>query len=248
MNTPAVPDAVGTVRAYRTWDVTGSAELRSVTRDWYWGPGVNRAACPAAATLEQVAAHRARVFGQATVFSHHIPDIDCACGLYASRDPGSRAIRDTEGRCFGVVELQGGIVFHEDNHVVRAERAVITAICLPRRWFHRKVISAITARYPGVAVYHSRRALLASYPPDPGITVTRPSPGQRRRRGRQLASSACQAALGWGLPAGITAHGVAAGQLWYALYGAALLSLNTAFLLRSQFRALFRKLARKNQP
>lgn len=96
---------------------------------------------------------------------HDVPVMECSCGLYACTDPNATEISRRHGSVFGVVEMSGGVVYHEKNTVIRAAKATIVALCMPKWDWKPETVVAIRARYPGVRIFRSRKRMLKEYPP-----------------------------------------------------------------------------------
>jgi hypothetical protein len=104
---------------------------------------------------------------------------DCSCGIYGWYKPD----RDWEtgGRAFAVVRLSGRAVLGSLG--VRAERAQILAVayvkpcdcgCSDNTETEKAFGEAMSAYYPGVALYPSRAALLEDFPPSDWESIVGP--------------------------------------------------------------------------
>jgi hypothetical protein len=173
--TAETPDVIGTVRAYRSWDLTPSGMLDAKTYSYPWKPGVNEATCdrdiPVFTSEPPFVLHFNRP-------RHQVPGEECSCGFYACTDPHSPALY--RAGVSGVVEMSGGIVEHELNTVIRAGKARITALCMPRDRFSEKETDQVRAQYPGVPVFRDRTAMLRKFPPAGAAAQARRSQLKRR--------------------------------------------------------------------
>lgn len=105
------PDFVQAAVGYRSWHLSASGELTSLTAAGAWRPGVNRAVC-----------HRG--------LEHRAPAAGCECGLYALHRH-----RDRQWMPSGVNAIHGAVAAWGDLEVhdtgFRAEFARVVALALP---------------------------------------------------------------------------------------------------------------------
>lgn len=139
-----IPDVVGEVRGYRTWDLLGGGMLDSHTRGYVWHNGVNFAVCPYFPFRD-----------------HAVPDMLCGCGLYSASTPHHPQI---PFGVFGVVECSGGIVQHETG-IQRSEKARVAALWLDPVKLNRVQRQKLRRNYPGTRMYTFRWRMIRAYPP-----------------------------------------------------------------------------------
>lgn len=143
---------VGQVEALRTFRIGADGSLYPLYVDSAWSDGENVARCRAVRPLDDVAT---------SSHPHDVPHPNCTCGFYAYANEGEAADNPHARHVLAVVATWGRMV--AGTRGVRAERAAIEAV-----WFSaavpRDLAARVAARYPGVAVYEDRTAMLVEHP------------------------------------------------------------------------------------
>jgi hypothetical protein len=160
MTDTAIPDIVGTVRGYRTWNLIGDRLYSPVYTAYGWRDGLNTATC-----------NRRYPY----YYPHDIPEMDCGCGFYSYYSP--RPALSAHGTVYGVIESQGGIVLAE--LAMRTARAQIVALCLDKE--DKPGRHVIEQHYPSIKVYASKRKMHKDFPPAKEIAGVE-IPWRRRHR------------------------------------------------------------------
>ena len=139
--------SVGEISALRTFRIGRSGSLCPLFSDTAWEDGPNRAQC-ANVPPGGVALHPA-------------PEPGCTCGFYAYGTEGAVEYRQ-ERHVLAVVSCWGRVI--AGTRGLRAEHGRIQAL-----WLSDAVPAALAARvaqrYPSVAIYRDRAAMLAEHPP-----------------------------------------------------------------------------------
>lgn len=139
---------VGEVVGLRTFRVDESGLLLPLYSALTWYDGPNTATC-------------APPTGESAGRPHAVPTADCECGFYAYGTERAAAHNRNMRYVQAVVSCWGGVI--AGTHGFRAEHARIDAIWLHPNvpvWVRRRV----KARYPSVAFYGDRSAMLAEHP------------------------------------------------------------------------------------
>jgi hypothetical protein len=100
--------------------------------------------------------------------THSAPDINCGCGFWAYF--GERA-ETGEGGVIGVIKASGLVLVGTKGF--RAEKAEIVALRLKADTLYRDFI---VRNYPDVAIYPTRKAMLAEWPVSTNLAPVPPSP------------------------------------------------------------------------
>jgi len=148
----------GSIRVVRTFRVTLDGQLLAVTgagadpatlaagSGYAWTDGQNHASC-------RRVDHAGPVPGQ-----------DCTCGFYGFASDGTLRRSVTEGAhdLAAVIAVSGRVI--PARRGVRAQHAQIQALWLSPR-AGADLAARIAARYPSVAVFRDRQAMLGEFPP-----------------------------------------------------------------------------------
>jgi uncharacterized protein DUF4191 len=151
---------VGEIRAVRTFSIGPDGELRPL-REFFgappWTAQVNTARClpsdgsglPRPSTPDKL--------------PHDSPDPGCTCGFYAYGTPGAAEENSHARSVLAVVSCWGRVI--AGTRGIRAQHARIDAIWMSEYFIPAILAERVAARYPGVAVYADRDAMLAAHPP-----------------------------------------------------------------------------------
>lgn len=140
---------VGEIRAVRTFRVGPGGVLYPLFSPDAWHDGANHAHC------------RIRDGAGATPTDHHPPDPDCSCGFYAYGSEAATHEYPFARHVLAVVACWGGVI--AGTRGVRAEWSRIEALWLSDA-VPDELVAGVAERYPSVALYRDRAALLAEHP------------------------------------------------------------------------------------
>jgi hypothetical protein len=119
--TPAAPDLIAPVVAFRAWRVVDDALLSPYIPCRWDGPVMHAECYPA---------NRALLFGRGWLAEpHDPPHRDCRCGIYAYHRPGTQTYFGEWEWTEGIVTAWGRIEAHATG--LRAQHARVEALGLP---------------------------------------------------------------------------------------------------------------------
>ena len=140
---------IGEIRALRTFRIGPGGVLYPLFSSTSWSDGTNTARCHAGAASDESAEHRA-------------PEPDCTCGFYAYAGEAGAAEYPNARHVLAVVACWGRII--AGTRGIRAEHGRVEAI-----WMSDTVppdlAAQVVSRYPCVAPYSDKLAMLAAHPP-----------------------------------------------------------------------------------
>jgi hypothetical protein len=139
---------VGEIRALRTFRIGAGGVLYPLFSDTPWDDGTNKARC--------------RLIQAGVRAPHAAPESTCTCGFYAYGSEEAAGEYPHAQYVLAVIACWGGVI--AGTRGVRAEFGRVEAIWLSDE-VPAELAGAVDRRYPAVAVYHDRPAMLAEHPP-----------------------------------------------------------------------------------
>lgn len=184
------------LRGYRSWNMSSSRRLASVSMQYVWTSVEQTATC--ARTPPMFHVHRGEhvepVYRALPAFrgevsddsisgeeacvcnaweDHRIPGLYCSCGIYGWYQHYQKHLNEFRGYFSGVIEVSGRVVLGTKGF--RAERAKIIACApgnlfmdneLPPHWVNSELQYVKEVHYPEMQVFGSFHDLVDAYPPD----------------------------------------------------------------------------------
>jgi hypothetical protein len=175
--------SVGEIAAVRTFRIGRGGTLCPLFSDEAWEDGANEARC--------------RNVPPGAVALHPAPDPGCTCGFYAYGSEAAVEYRH-ERHVLAVVSFWGRVI--AGTRGLRAEHGRVEALWLSET-VPAELAARVARRYPSVALYRDRAAMLAEHPPTP-LDCYEPMPAARRPwSGRWWSAAALSLAVASTLPA-----------------------------------------------
>lgn len=213
---------VGEIRALRTFRIGPGGGLHPLFSDPPWCDGPNTARCL-----------RAEGPG-GPPRGHAAPDPDCTCGFYAYGSEGAAEEQQHARHVLATVACWGHVI--AGTRGIRAEQARIEALWLSGA-VPEPLVRLVRARYPSVAVYRDRAAMVADHPPTE-LDCYELSPTERPSRTRLWLWPVAAAAVVLGvLPTRWLGAAGGAGTVWLAAIGFFLVAAMVIGRRRSSGRA-----------
>src|SRR4051812_42677567 len=176
----AVEPLVGEVRALRTFRVGPDGRLHSLFSPNSWDNGPNTAGCSSLRVLSGGAV------------SHPAPETSCTCGFYAYGSEQAAGEYPHAEHVLAVAACWGHVI--AGTRGIRAQHGKVEALWLSDR-VPEGLRARIAVRYPSVAVYRDRVAMLTQHPPT-ALDCYEPAPPDRRSRGARLFDAGALVAIG----------------------------------------------------
>jgi hypothetical protein len=190
---------VGEIRALRSFRIGPGGGLHPLFSDQPWREGTNTAVC-----------RRERE----TVVWHAAPDPDCTCGFYAYGSERATGEYPHSRHVLAVVACWGRVI--AGTRGLRAEKCRVEALWLSTA-VPEHLVDVVRERYPAVAIYRERAAMLAEHPPTALDCYDSVADQRRFRSGRWLSVAAVAAALAGVLPTAWLGGQSTAALVWGSL-------------------------------
>jgi hypothetical protein len=203
----AVEPLVGEVRALRTFRVAPDGRLHSLFSPNFWDNGTNTAGCSNLRVLS------------GGVVSHPAPQTSCTCGFYAYGNVQSAREYPHAEHVLAVTACWGHVI--AGTRGIRAQHSKVEALWLSDR-VPADLRSRVVERYPSVAIYRDRAAMLTEHPPT-ALDCYEPAPPDRRSLGARLFDVGALMAIGLSaVSARLLGGADQAGPVWWVTSGIAL--------------------------